>query len=244
MQVVVELPGLVADPQVVGLVAHDVAEDHEVGQQDLVHPPPGLKDVELVLARLGGDVARLVGQLRARRVDVLAAGLEDARDRVLREPVDLQVGVQRAQLARDGDVAPGVAEADGRGDEQRAPAAARSRGARARRRRAAVGARGEVVQQLVEAHRVADVGAVADVDELDELGAGRRRRRRRRGRPGSARRWSPCVTSSGQLTRAIRSSIAARSRPGDSIVSASVSGVVSRAQATESSNCLVECGSV
>ncbi len=35
-----------------------------------------------------------------------------------------------------------------------------------------------------------------------------------------------------------------RSRPGDSIVSASVSGVVSSAQAIESSNCLVECGSV
>ena len=35
-----------------------------------------------------------------------------------------------------------------------------------------------------------------------------------------------------------------RSRPGASIVSASVCGVVSRAQAMESSNCLVECGSV
>ena len=59
--------------------------------------------------------------------------LEHARDRVLREPVDLEVGVQRAQLARDRDVAPGVAEADRRGDVQRAPAA----GATARRQGAA-----------------------------------------------------------------------------------------------------------
>ena len=75
--------------------------------------------------------------------------LEHARDRVLREPVDLEVGVQRAQLARDRDVAPGVAEADRRGDVQRALAAGGSRGAsggrapggrrRARRSRAAAG---------------------------------------------------------------------------------------------------------
>ena len=49
---------------------------------------------------------------------------------------------------------------------------------------AAVGARGEVVQQLVEAHRMARVGAVPDVDELDELGAGGRGEGRARGRMG------------------------------------------------------------
>ena len=147
----------------------------------------------------------------ARRVDVLAAGLEHARDRVLRQPVDLQVGVQRAQLARDRDVAPRVAEADRRGDEQRALRSPRSRGARARpARRPAVGAGGEVVQQLVEAHRVARVGAVADVDELDELGAGRRRRRRRRGRAGSARPRRPASRAAGSCTRASRSSIVSR----------------------------------
>jgi hypothetical protein len=56
VQVVVELPGLVADPEVVRLVAHQVVEDHEVGDQDLVHPPPGLEAVEVVLGRLGLDV--------------------------------------------------------------------------------------------------------------------------------------------------------------------------------------------
>ena len=37
VQVVVELPGLVADPKVVALLAHDVVEEHEVGGEDLVH---------------------------------------------------------------------------------------------------------------------------------------------------------------------------------------------------------------
>ena len=62
VQVVVELPRLVPDPEVVVLVAHDVVEDHEVGDQDLVHPAQGLEAVEVVLGRLGLDVVRLVGQ--------------------------------------------------------------------------------------------------------------------------------------------------------------------------------------
>jgi hypothetical protein len=43
VQEVVELPGLVPDPQVVGLLPDDVVEDHEVGHQDLVHPPDRLE---------------------------------------------------------------------------------------------------------------------------------------------------------------------------------------------------------
>jgi hypothetical protein len=51
-QVVVDLPGLVADPDVVVLLLDQVVEDHEVGEQDLVHPPPGLEDVQAVAGRL------------------------------------------------------------------------------------------------------------------------------------------------------------------------------------------------
>ena len=58
VQVVVELPGLVADPEVVALLAHDVVEHHEVGDQDLVHAPDGLERVEVVFGRLGRDVRR------------------------------------------------------------------------------------------------------------------------------------------------------------------------------------------
>ena len=49
VQEVVELPGLVADPQVVGLRLDDVVEDHEVVDEDLVHPPPRLEAVQVVL---------------------------------------------------------------------------------------------------------------------------------------------------------------------------------------------------
>ena len=56
-------------------------------------------------------------------MDALAARLEHRGDRVLREPVDLEVGVQLAQLVGDRDVALGVAEPDRRGDVERALAA-------------------------------------------------------------------------------------------------------------------------
>ena len=88
---------------------------------------------------------RLVREVRARRVDPLAARLEHRGDRVLREPVDLEVGMQLAQLVGDRDVALRVAEADRRGDVERALAARLCRApsarpaAAARRSRAAGG---------------------------------------------------------------------------------------------------------
>ena len=137
VQVVVELPGLVADPEVVVLVAHEVVEDHEVGEQDLVHPPDRLEAVQVVLRRLALDVLRLVGEEGAGRVDPLAARLEHRRDRVLRQPVDLEVGMELAQLVRDRRVALCVAEPDRGGDVERAPAAGLAAHPAPRRRRAA-----------------------------------------------------------------------------------------------------------
>ena len=52
------------------------------------------------------------GELGAQRVDPLAARLEHRRDRVLGEPVDLEVRVELAQLVGDRDVALGVPEPD------------------------------------------------------------------------------------------------------------------------------------
>ena len=57
VQEVVDVPRLVADPEVVGLLAHEVAEDHVVGEQDLVHLADRLEDVERVLARRGSRCA-------------------------------------------------------------------------------------------------------------------------------------------------------------------------------------------
>ena len=124
MQVVVELPRFVADPQVVWVLAHDVVEDHEVRQQDLVHPPPRLEAVQVVLRGLGLDVVRLVRKLCARRVDPLSARLEDRGDGMLRKPVDLEIRVQLPQLVGDRDVPSRMAEADRRRDVERALAAA------------------------------------------------------------------------------------------------------------------------
>ena len=113
MEVVVELPGLVADPQVVGVLLDDVVEDHEVGEEDLVHAPPGLEAVQVVLGALALDVARLAGQSGGGGMDVLASGLEDGGDWVLGKPVDLQVGMQPAQLLGDGHIPAGVSQPDG-----------------------------------------------------------------------------------------------------------------------------------
>ena len=91
--------------------------------------------MEVVLGRLALDVAGLVRQVGARRVDLLAARLEDSSDRMLSKPIDLQVGMELPQLLGDRDVPLRVAEADRRRDVQSplaartatAPAAARPR---------------------------------------------------------------------------------------------------------------------
>jgi hypothetical protein len=116
VQVVVELPGLVADPKVIRRLADDIVEDHVVRGQDLVHALDGLEALQAVLGGLRFDVGRLVGQVPAGRMDALALRFQHARNRVLGEPVDLELWVQRPQLAGDRDVAAGMAEADRRAD--------------------------------------------------------------------------------------------------------------------------------
>ena len=59
---VVEVPGLVAHPQVEGLPLDQVVEDHEVVDQDLVHAAYGVEGVQVVLAGLRLEVAGLAGQ--------------------------------------------------------------------------------------------------------------------------------------------------------------------------------------
>jgi hypothetical protein len=79
--------------------------------------------VQVVLGRLALEVVRLAREVAAGRMDPLAARLEHRRDRVLGEPVDLEVRVQAAELAGDRDVPLRVAEADRRRDEEHAPGA-------------------------------------------------------------------------------------------------------------------------
>lgn len=117
MQIIVDLPGFVADPQVVGRLAHRVQEDHKVGQQDLIHLAPGHEAVQFVLTGRLFPVRRLAGQVATHGMDALPRRFEHRRDGVLGEPIDLQRRRQPAQLTRDGQVALHMAQADRAGDE-------------------------------------------------------------------------------------------------------------------------------
>ena len=93
-----------------------------------------LEAMQVVLAGFELDVPRLAGKPRAERMDALAAGFQQARHGVLRQPVDLEIRMQLAQLAGDGDVAPPMAEADRRGEiERRSSRLARGAAAACRR---------------------------------------------------------------------------------------------------------------
>ena len=119
VEVVVDVPGLVADDQVVVPFVHDVVEHHEVVEEDLVHPAPGLEAVQPVLAALGLDVCRLARQPCTGGMHRLARVFEHPGDRVLGQPIDLEVGMESSQLIGDCEVATGVAQADGGRDVER-----------------------------------------------------------------------------------------------------------------------------
>ena len=65
-----------------------------------------------MLSRLGLDMPGLTRQVRAGRVDPLTALFQHLGDRMLGEPVDLQAGMQLAQLAGDRHVPARVTQAD------------------------------------------------------------------------------------------------------------------------------------
>ena len=169
--VVVDVPRLVADHDVVVLGLEQVDEGHEVVGHDLVHRAQREERLQVVLAGHALEVPALVGQALRDRVQPLAFVLEVARGRVDGEPVDRQIGLQLAQLARDRQVALRVAEADRARDEQRLALALH---------RAHPGALGrctadEVAQRAVEDHRIARRGHVAAAADGEQLGAGHQR---------------------------------------------------------------------
>ena len=112
--VVIDVPGLVGDDEVVAPLLDRVLEGHEVGDQHLVHAANRLKSVQFVLAGFQLDVTGFAGKAGAEGVNGFAAGFEQPRDGVLRQPVDLQIGNDLAQFPGDGDVPPRVAEPDRR----------------------------------------------------------------------------------------------------------------------------------
>ena len=173
---------------------------------------------------------------------------EHARDRVLGEPVDLEVGLQAAQLARDRHVALRVAEPDRRGDEQRARApvgavdgrvARRARPRRRRPRRSSRSAR-------FTSTGLRACGMCPPPRTTCRRAAGRARRARGRRASGVIASRSPWTTSTGQRRRRGQPRAASRRSRGIAAAprSRSASRGRSRAPTRWRPRCaFVECGS-
>ena len=165
---------------------------------------------------------------RARRMDPLAARLEHAGDRVLGQPVDLEVRVQLAQLVGDRHVP--LRRGRGRSARRCTALAARGRG-RVSTPRSAAAADDEVAQQQVDLApgrvRAGDGPNRRSVTSWPPVASAR-------ATPwacGRTRSSSPWITSVGQRTRAqvSRKPLAQRGIPIPRVASASASRCRSRA---------------
>src|SRR5580658_6996209 len=97
-------------------------------------------------------------------MNALATCLEDGSHWMLRQPVDLEVGMEPAQFVSDGGVTLGVTETDGRGYVQRALAAPRrSCPPRSRLRRTC-----KVADQQVHLDRLTQVRPMPGTVDADE----------------------------------------------------------------------------
>src|SRR5882724_1804744 len=110
---VVDVPGFVGNHEIIPALLYGILEDHEIGDQHLVHAAECVKAVQIMLAGLQLDVSRLAGKPRTERMDALTAGQEQARHGVLRQPINLQVRMQPSQLSGDSDISAPVPETDG-----------------------------------------------------------------------------------------------------------------------------------
>ena len=123
VQEVVDVPGLVADPQVVGLVATRSWKTMKFASRISSIRRIAWKACRSCSADSVSMWRDSLARCALAGMDPLAARLEHRGHRMLGQPVDLEVRVQLAQLVGDRDVAPGVAEPDRRGDVERALAA-------------------------------------------------------------------------------------------------------------------------
>ena len=169
------------------------------------------------------------------------ARLEHCRDGMLRQPVDLEVGMELAQLVGDRSVALRVAESDRRGDIERALATRLAAHPAPRRRRR----RDEVADQEVDLDRVTGVREMARPFEDRECAARQLREpctggARAHGVVASVDHEHRTVNAGQQLAHALlvgEPRVRAGSRPTSRRPSP-------RPQPTASSRCFVECGSV
>ena len=244
VQEVVDLPRLVADPQVVGRLADDVVEEHVVGAEDLVHAAERVEGVQVVLRRLALPVRRLRGQLGAGRVDDLALGLEHRGDRRLRPPLDLEVG-HRSRSAR------AIARSRSTWPSPIGEQTHSARRLRSRANSQGVGVGGdggvhvdELLDQRVDHDRVPAVRQVPDAVQHDQPAAGQL------GEASAAAQRLAAILGAvqdehrtGERLRQRDRLVLVAGRSGAWVRAASVSASVCSVHSTRSSKTLDECGS-
>ena len=113
-----------------------------------------------------------VGQPTTGRVDAFALGVEHGGDRVLGQPVDLQLGPQLLEFLGDGHVPAGVTEADGGGEVQRALAAGHGAGPGGGAHRRSRDLFDEPGDQPGDRDRIPALRQVPRAVQLDQLAAG------------------------------------------------------------------------
>ena len=167
MQEEVDLPRLVPEPEVIGSLAHDVVEQHEVRDKYLVELTPRLERVQLVLTCMRLECGRLARKVLRCRVNPLACRLEHGGDGMLGEPVDLEFRPQLAQLRDDGEITLRVAEPDrARHDEHAGGPPGAHTAIHTASPSRSLGE--ELVDQQVDRDRVAGLRAVPGPGERDE----------------------------------------------------------------------------
>ena len=220
----------------------------KLAQQDLVHPPPAPGSsagrARRTRARCAPDSlasSALAGWIRSpRAASTRVTGCWASQS-------ISQVGMQAAQLVGDRDVAPGVAQPDRRGDEQRPPGSAP---ARAHRRGDAGAAAGGATRSTnSRSSRLTRTGSRASgrwpaPSSIDQLAAGAPRAS---GARVGQRRDRVVVAVDHQHRAAHARAGSARTRSRSTtcrdVGATSSPASVSRPQATQSSTGLVECGS-
>ena len=107
--------------------SHHVGEHREVVDQRLVHPADRLEGVQIVLAAVALELGVLAEQSSGGGMDPLLPVGQHPGDRMLGQPVDLDIRPQPLQCLGDRHIAPGVAQADRGGQHQHPAGPARSR---------------------------------------------------------------------------------------------------------------------
>src|SRR5690349_4878814 len=102
---VVEVPALVADPQIVAVALDHVGQGHEVRGHDLVHVPERVERVQLVIGGPALEVRGLVLEQARGRVHPLPPVPDHAVGGIAGEEVDHHVGVLLAQPPGDREIA-------------------------------------------------------------------------------------------------------------------------------------------